>query len=270
MAAQKKVTISDYTLVAISAAISAGNVLRQGFRTQFQISSKKGRYNLVTEYDLKVEKMIIRFIKDRFPNHQFLAEESGHTNQDKKNEIRWIIDPLDGTVNFAHGIPFFAVSIAVEQKGDVVSAVTYAPMTQELFTAEKGKGSFYNGSAMQVSQTKSLNQSLLATGFPYNLSENPYQCTESFMEVLKQGTPIRRLGAACLDLCYLAAGRFDGFFESTLAPWDVAAGILMLKEAGGRVSEWDLSSFDVLSYKPILATNSHIHTPLSKLLMRKS
>ncbi|PIS00877.1 MAG: inositol monophosphatase [Chlamydiae bacterium CG10_big_fil_rev_8_21_14_0_10_35_9] len=259
--------ISRYTYIAIQAAISAGNYLRQGFRTQFEVASKEGKHNLVTEYDLGAEKKIISFIKENFPEHGFLAEESGATGQDDF-EARWIIDPLDGTVNFAHGIPCFAVSIAIEKNKEIISGVVFQPMTNELFTAEKGSGAFFNGTKMTVTDQENLEESLLATGFPYNLAENPSNCIEVFSDILKQGYPLRRLGAAALDLCYVASGRFDGFFEVTLGPWDCAAGKLIVEEAGGKVTCWDNSPFDILSYKPLLATNGKIHDAFSSLLVR--
>ncbi len=259
---------SEYTLAAINAAISAGNYLRQGFRTQMEVSNKEGRHNLVTEYDTNSEKKIISFIKDLYPDHDFIAEESGIIDSNQSN-VKWIIDPLDGTVNFAHGIPFFAVSIAVECNKEVVSGVVFQPMTYELFVAERKKGAFFNGNRINVSENKNIDEAFLATGFPYNVAENPDHCIEKFMEVLKIGSPIRRLGVAALDLSYVAVGRFDAFFEVSLAPWDCAAAKLIVEESGGKVTSWNGSPFDIHSYKSILASNGHLHSDLTRILSRK-
>lgn len=265
--AEKKESLSHITLVAIEAALQAGGLLRQGFGTQFSISSKEGRHNLVTEYDHRSEKLIIDFIKENIPNSFFLAEESGSTGKDSGG-IQWIIDPLDGTVNFAHQIPVFSVSIAAQREGKIVSGVVYQPITHELFVAEIGKGAFLNGEKIKISDVRKVEMAILATGFPYDLAKNPFHCIDHFVDILKLGIPIRRLGSAAIDLAYTAAGRFEGFFEVELGPWDVAAGKLLVEEAGGRVTHWDRSPFDIRSRKPMLATNSHIHDALSSILNR--
>ncbi len=261
---------SNLTLTAIQAALSSGNYLKGGFRTKFAINSKEGKHNLVTEYDIASEKQIIYHIKSVFPDHTFLAEESGYTGTNEKEDtVKWIIDPLDGTVNFAHGIPFFSVSIAAEFKKEIILGVIYQPMTQELFVAEKNKGAFLNGNRIEVSAVNDLENSILATGFPYNLSENPLHCIESFTNILKLGIPVRRLGVASLDLAYVASSRFDGFFEVSLGPWDCAAGIILIEEAKGKVSHWNGDPFDFSSYKPILVSNGKIHEQLSSILLKK-
>jgi myo-inositol-1(or 4)-monophosphatase len=265
--AKAKESFTHVTMLAIEAAIQAGEILRHGFGTRFSISSKQGTHNLVTEYDHKSEKFIIDFIRHHIPHSKFLAEESGESGDDEENLV-WIIDPLDGTVNFAHEIPVFSVSIAAEKKGEVISGVVFAPITNELFVAEKGKGAFLNGTPIRVTPTQELKGSILATGFPYNLAENPFHCIEHFVDILRLGIPIRRLGSAAIDLAYIAAGRFDGFFEVSLAPWDSAAGVLLVNEAGGKVTHWDQSPFSVREKTPILATNGHIHEALAKVLSR--
>jgi len=259
--------LSELTLIAIEAALSAGNVLRYGFGTHFQIRSKEGHHNLVTEYDTKAEKEIIDFIAKHAPNSEFLAEESGISG--KKGPLVWIIDPLDGTVNFAHQIPVFAVSIGVEQDGIMTAGVIYQPITQELFVTERGKGAYFNGQKISVSKVKTLRQSILATGFPYNLAENPHHCIEHFMHILRAGIPIRRLGAAAMDFAYTASGRFEGFFEVSLSPWDCAAGKLLVEEAGGQVSEWEGKPFDIRSRRTVLATNGSIHNEAIALLSKR-
>jgi myo-inositol-1(or 4)-monophosphatase len=267
LAEKKQPYLSELTFVAIDAALVAGDVLRQGFGTRFQIKTKSGHHNLVTEYDYKAERAIIDFINLTIPHSQFLAEESGLSGE-SKNQITWIIDPLDGTVNFAHQIPIFAVSIGVEMMGKMIAGVIYQPMTHELFVAEAGHGAFLNGRKLQVSQTTSLKQSILATGFPYNLAENPGDCIDHFVDILKAGIPIRRLGAAAIDFAYTAAGHFDGYFEVSLAPWDCAAGKLLIEEAGGTITTWNGEPFDIRSRKSILATNGLIHREAISLLTR--
>lgn len=255
---------SEYALTAINAAMLAGNYLRQGFQTSMDIGYKEGKHNLVTNYDIGAEKKIIEYIKKSYPNHTFLAEESGLSKS--SGDTCWIIDPLDGTVNFAHGIPFFAVSIGVEIAKELVCGVVFQPMTQELFIAEKGKGAYFNGRKISVTKTEEIDQAFLATGFPYDVANNPNHCIEKFNHILQLGIPVRRLGVASLDLAYVACGRFDGFFEVSLSPWDCAAGILLIEEANGVVTQWDNTPFDIHGYKPILASNSKIHGQLTKTL----
>ncbi len=257
-------SIEDLKVLAVEAALAAGDVLRHGFGTQYSIKHKSGVHNLVTEYDLKAEQTIIDFLRSNGPKASFLAEESGSSG--RADEFLWVIDPLDGTVNFAHGIPHFAVSIGLEKNGQVILGVVYQPMTQELFTAEKGQGAFLDGKRLQVSKTSSLKESLLAVGFPYNLIDNPGHCIECFSNVLRAGIPVRRLGAAAIDFAYTAAGKFEGFFEIELAPWDCAAGKLLVEEAGGKVSTWDGKSFDIHARKPLWASNGHVHNEVMKLL----
>ena len=269
LAEEKRPEFLDLTIIAMEAALLAGDILRAGFGTHFQINSKEGHHNLVTEYDHKSEKTIIDFIRQHVPESQFLAEESGITGSDGDG-ITWIIDPLDGTVNFAHQIPIFAVSIAVEKNGQVIAGVVLQPMTGELFMAEVGKGAFLNGKKIAVTQTQTLSESILATGFPYNLAQNPSHCIEHFVDILKAGIPIRRLGAAAIDLVYTAAGHFDGYFEVALCPWDCAAGKLILEEAGGKMTTWQGDPFTIRSGHTILATNGAIHQEAVTLLSRSA
>jgi myo-inositol-1(or 4)-monophosphatase len=250
---------SDLTFVATQAALRAGALLRSGFETDFSISAKAGVQNLVTEYDTAAEKLIITEIHKHFPEHSILAEESGSTIKNT-NTVVWIIDPLDGTVNFAHGVPVFSVSIAATVEGKVVCGVIYQPMTNELFVAEKNKGAYLNGRKLSVSNTERFENALMSTGFPYNVDKDPLQCIEKFAKIQTQGVPIRRLGSAAIDLAYLAAGRFDTFWEVGLHPWDVAAGKLLIEEAGGTVTAWDGSLHEVIGYHTILATNGRLHT----------
>lgn len=249
---------SRLTNVAVLAAQQSGEILKRAFGTSYSSTSKEGRHNIVTEYDQKVEEMIIKFIKKQFPDHSFLAEEGGSTG-DASQGIQWIIDPIDGTVNFAHTIPFFCISIAACFQGEPLSGVVYNPITNELFVAEKGFGAYLNGNPIKVSKIDLLSESILATGFPYNLYENPLGCIDHFMKFAKLGIPIRRLGSAALDLAYVAAGRFDGFWEVSLQPWDIAAGKLLIEEAGGCVTNYQKQEITVLKETTLIASNSLLH-----------
>ena len=263
---KEKQSLSDLTLLAVEAALLAGDILRQGYGTRFSVRSKEGVHNLVTEYDTKAESAIIDFLSKHARGSRFLAEESGETGTG--DEITWVIDPLDGTVNFAHHVPFFSVSIGVELAGKTLAGVVLNPLMQELFIAESGKGATLNGVPLKVNATPTLQESILATGFPYNLKENPFHCIDHFTDILRAGIPIRRLGSAALDFAYTAAGRFDGFFEVSLAPWDCSAGKLLVEEAGGIVTDWNGKPFDIRSRKPVLATNGKIHREMIGLLNR--
>lgn len=255
---------SEALTVAVEAALKAGEMLRQKFGTEFKVSSKEGRHNLVTECDKASEKMIIGTIHKIFPDHAILAEESGASAQ--KNHVTWIIDPLDGTVNFAHTIPVFSVSIAAAVGAEVVAGVVYQPITQETFTAEKGKGAFLNGKPIRVTHTPKIEEAIVSTGFPYNLNENPLGCIEAFLKVARLGLPIRRLGSAAIDLSYVAAGRFDAFWEVILHPWDFAAGQLLIEEAGGKVTDYQGKGHSLFAAGPILASNGKIHQQMSQIL----
>lgn len=252
---------SKLTSVAIEAALQAGALLRRGYGTDFEISSKPGRLNLVTEYDKASEKGIIALITKHFPDHAFLAEESGATAK-ANSPVTWIIDPLDGTVNFARQIPMFSVSIAAYSEGKVVSGVVYQPITEELFVAESGKGAYLNDKRIFVTKTDNFQDALFATGFPYNVEEDPLQCIEHFARLQKKGVPIRRLGSAAIDLAYVAAGRFDAYWEVGLHPWDMAAGKLLVEEAGGKVTHYDGSPHKILGYDTMVASNGLLHSQM--------
>jgi len=257
--------ISHLTEVATQAAKEAGELLARGLGTNFAMTTKEGRQNLVTEYDLASQKLIIETIKKTFPDHHFLAEEED-VHAHPSDQILWIIDPLDGTVNFAHGIPFFAVSIAAFMEKEIVCGVVYNPMIDELFVAEKGRGSTLNGNQLQVTKIDQFDKALLATGFPYNAFENPIHCIDRFGKMVAMGNAIRRIGVAALDLAYVAAGRFDGFWECSLHPWDMAAGKLLVEEAGGKVSHYDGSPHPIFAHVPILATNGYLHEQMVEIL----
>jgi myo-inositol-1(or 4)-monophosphatase len=257
--------MDEYLNFAIDLAKSSGDLLKKGFRLKYKIEQKEGIHNLVTEYDYLSEKNILSQISERYRDHFILSEEKGKCDI-KTSGYQWIVDPLDGTVNFAHGIPVFAVSIALLKDGQVILGVTYQPMTDELFYAKKDQGAFLNNKKLEVSKSNDLQNSYLATGFPYDLNKNPNHCVEKLLSVLKKGIAMRRLGCGTIDLAYVAAGFFDGFFETNHAPWDVAAGSLLIKEAGGKITNWQGDIFDKISMKnTILATNGHLHENILNL-----
>jgi len=259
--------IEKLTKCAVESALKAGEILKKGFGTSFEISSKEGKNNLVTEYDKLSEQTIIEYIKSIFPGHVFLAEESGKTGNLSKDIVRWIIDPLDGTVNFAHGLPIFSISIAAELNGEILTGVVYHPLLDELFVAKKGGGAYLNDKKIIVSDNEILDSAFLVTGFPYNVNQNPCGCIDQFVSIIQQGIPVRRLGSAALDLAYVAAGRFDGFWEISLNPWDVAAGILLVEEAGGKVTQYSGEKYWI-DKDTILATNGRIHEEVGNVLSR--
>lgn len=241
--------------VARRAAREAGEILR---RMQGQINRiiKKGAIDLVTEADLASEKAIVDLIRGSFPSDSLLTEEAGayRNNPDRV----WLIDPLDGTTNYAHNFPFFAVSMALEVKGDLVLGVVFNPLMDELFEAITGGGAFLNQAPIQVSQTLSLNDALCATGFPYDIRERHEGIIKRFRNMILRVQGLRRPGSAALDLCYVAAGIFDGFWEENLKPWDTGAGVIIVTEAGGRVTNYMGEPFSPYM-KTIVASNAHIH-----------
>ena len=238
-------------------AQQAGTLLAENLSGDFAVS-KKGAINLVTEMDLRAEKLILQGIHSRFPNDAILSEEEGKREGDAGR--RWIIDPLDGTTNYAHGYRLFCVSIAFELDGEVVLGVVHDPMADETFKARKGQGAFLNGVPMRVSEQDSLMDSLLCTGFPYEM-DAIREGLELFSRVLLQSRAVRRDGSAALDLCFVAAGRFEGFWEKGLNSWDVAAGQLIVSQAGGRVTDFQDGPIQ-LEGRQIVATNGGIHQAL--------
>ncbi|NBY25213.1 MAG: inositol monophosphatase [Chitinophagaceae bacterium] len=245
------------TLVEATQA-GAAEIMRF-FQQSFTVSNKEGVNNLVTEADHASEKAILSVIKRDFPAHQILAEESGALSQN--SEFKWVIDPIDGTVNFAQGIPLNCVSIGIEHKGDIVMAAVYNPHLNEFFFAEKGKGATLNDKPIRVSQKSVTLHSCLVTGFPYTYINEPNGPLEVFERFVRKGVPVRRLGSAAIDLCWVACGRFDGFFEQKLEPWDSAAGFLIVEEAGGRVTDFKGDAFSIYQHK-VLATNGLIHAEM--------
>jgi len=253
--------------IAVEAALEAGKFLKYNVGKIKSIERKKGQEtNLVTEIDKQSESLIIQKIHQHFPSHDILGEESGA--HELKSEYRWIIDPLDGTTNYTHGVPIYSVTIGIEYKKEIIAGVIYDPNNDELFSAEKGKGAFLNGKKIRVSSTDRLINSLLVTGFPYNVKENPDHVVDHFVHFLPLAQGIRRLGSAALDLAYVACGRFDGYWEVFLNPWDKAAGILLVKEAGGMVTTFTGDQSDIVYTANTLATNGLIHEDMLHVLCK--
>lgn len=223
--------------IAIDAARKAGSLIARAIdRIDRVIVTEKSPNNFVTDVDMQAEQLIIRTLQDAYPNYGFLAEESGEQNSEAGI---WIIDPLDGTTNFIHGIPHVGVSIALQEQGKLILAVIYDPIRNELFTAARGKGAQLNGKRMRVSQQLELDGALLGTGFPHRDKTHWAVYADTFAELFEKSAGIRRPGAAVLDLAYVACGRFDGFWELGLSPWDLAAGVLLIREAGGLVGDFE-------------------------------
>ncbi|MFH1954152.1 MAG: inositol monophosphatase family protein [Pseudomonadota bacterium] len=248
--------------VAREAAREAGKVLMRMMGNAHHIV-KKGEIDLVTEADLAAENTVLEIVGRNFPRDNLLSEEAGR--RDEASQRTWLIDPLDGTTNYAHGFPFFAVSIALVIEREVVLGVVYNPYMDEFFEAAKGEGAYLNGDRLQVSGALLLQDSLLATGFPYDIHERPEGVVGLLEKMIVRAQGVRRLGSAALDLCYVAAGSLDGFWEEDLKPWDTAAGDVILREAGGK-----LTTFEGESYSPFLkslvASNGLIHDEMVRVI----
>jgi myo-inositol-1(or 4)-monophosphatase len=243
----------------LKATEAGAQELRRFFNGSFVISNKEGINNLVTEADHAAEKAIMDVIQADFPDHFILSEESGEIVQD--STYKWIIDPIDGTVNFANGIPICCVSIGVEQDGKMILGAVYNPFMNEFFFAQKGFGATLNDKQIKVSSKTAVVESCLVTGFPYTYLDAPNGPLTVFEKLIRRGVPVRRLGSAAIDLCWVAAGRFDGFYEHKLQAWDSAAGFLMVEEAGGKVTDFTGAHYS--PYQPhLLATNGNIHEEL--------
>jgi len=250
---------------AVEAALAAGRIHRQYFGQNPEIQ-KKGRIDLVTAADIEVERMCRTLIAARFPTHCVLGEEAA-TGEGASGEgpYRWIIDPLDGTTNFAHGLAIFSVSIALEVDGRLSLGVVYDPMAEELFTAEVGQGARLNGVPLRVSTRATLEDAMLCTGFPYSVREARHRPVDLLGAFLRETQAVRRLGSAALDMCYVAAGRLDGYWEEVIQPWDIAAGAVILAEAGGKASGLGGEPFDAFAGH-VLASNALIHDAMTQLI----
>ncbi len=257
----------EVAAVLEEATRAAGAYVQSKFGGTFSVENKPGVNNLVTEVDKGAETIIIQHIRSRFPNHHILSEEAGELRGE--GAYTWIIDPIDGTTNFAHGIPLCCVSVAVAHDGALVAGAIYNPMMNEFFFARRGHGATLNGQPMQVSEKTDFARACLVTGFPYfwpHEGEHPIRTFERF---IMRGLPVRRLGSAALDLAWVACGRFDGFWEYNLNPWDVAAGYLLVEEAGGTVTCFDGGAGSVFD-RETLATNGRIHEAMRALILNRT
>jgi myo-inositol-1(or 4)-monophosphatase len=262
--------MNHFKNIAVDAALKAGKLVLKHSGKIKRIGFK-GDVNLVTDVDRLAEEIIVKTIRSKFPGHGILTEES----KEKKtaSDFKWVIDPLDGTTNYAHGLPVYCISIALEKEGEIILGVVYNPNLDELFVGEKGKGAYiYKGRGaskskqrISVSRESKLGKSLLATGFPYDIRTSKNNNLNHFANFYKRCQAVRRMGAAALDLAYLAMGRFDGFWELKLSPWDMAAGSLLITEAGGKVTDFSGGSFNIY-LKEILATNGKIHQQMVDVL----
>ncbi|MBT3336870.1 MAG: inositol monophosphatase [Anaerolineae bacterium] len=244
-------------------ACQAGEILRAGYNKKHDIQYK-GIIDLVTEIDGQSEEFLIHSILQKFPGHHILAEESGGVDGD--HEHSWYIDPLDGTVNYAHRIPIFSVSIGYARAGTMELATVYDPMRGEVFSAERGRGAYLNGERLQASGTSELEKSLLVTGFPYDIRTTPDDNLTSYGRFAKLTQGVRRLGSAALDLCYIGAGRFDGYWERSLQPWDLAAGALIAEEAGAKVTDIDGKPDYLTSTPSVIAAQPILHEKILAVL----
>ena len=256
----------EYLEFAVELARAAGDILKH-YASRDKRVEYKGRGNLVTVADRESEALIIREIRSRYPDHRILAEESGFLDHSSNASStgRWIVDPLDGTTNYAHQFPMYSVSIGFEHEDQVLCGAVYDPVRDEMFTASRDGGTFVNGEPIAVSGVSTLSEGLLLTGFPYGFREKVGGALDLFRAFLVGSQAVRRAGSAALDLCYIAAGRCDGFWELDLQPWDTAAGIVIVEEAGGRVTDFRGEPFRV-DYKEIVASNGLIHEEMTETI----
>ncbi len=252
--------------VLMKAITEAGEIIHHYFNGAFEIKNKEGINNLVTEVDLLAEKKILEIIQGNYPEHTIISEEVGELVQ--VSDYQWLIDPIDGTVNFAHSIPICCVSIGLLHKNELILGAVYNPMMNELFFAEKGKGATLNGKPISVSLKSNFKKACLVTGFPYAWPDSYEHPIKVFERFILEGLPIRRLGSAALDLCWVACGRFDGFWEYNLSSWDVAAGYLIVQEAGGTITNFEGERYNVFE-KQTLATNGLIHDEMLSIIRKR-
>ncbi len=258
----KMISSAELLNTAIRSARIAGTIINKRIDTSKDVSYK-GTVDLVTDVDKLCERNIINIINKSFPTHSILSEEIGGIT--KSSNYKWIIDPIDGTTNFFHSYPFVSVSIAIEYKEEIIVGVVYDPIKKELFHAIKGKGAFINDRKLHVSNVKIIENALLSTGFPYDIRTSSENNIDNWVKFIRKAQAVRRDGSAALDLCYVAAGRFDGFWEIKLKPWDVAAGFLMIQEAGGIVTDFKGGPYSIYN-DHIVASNPHIHSILLGVL----
>jgi myo-inositol-1(or 4)-monophosphatase len=256
-------TEQNWLTTAVDAVVRAGDMMMSQFGGDFRVE-KKGAIDLVTEVDVAIERMFRALIAERFPDHAILAEELGGSRSIPAGPC-WVFDPIDGTTNFAHGVPIFCASVSLEVAGDPRVAAVYDPTRKELFTAERGSGAFLNGRRIAVSQAATLVDAMLVTGFPYDVHERVEEIVGLFGRFVGQARAVRRLGSAAIDLCYVAAGRMDGFWESDLKPWDIAGGSLIVMEAGGTVTNMAGEPFSSRG-RHVLASNGRIHDAMLQVI----
>lgn len=258
--------LNSYLAVAREAALRAGVVLKERFRKLCpSMIDEKAKNDFVTEVDKKSEEIIKDHIWSYFNNHDILAEES--LTERSASHFLWIIDPLDGTLNYIHGLPCFAISIALEIEGELAVGLIYEPLRENIYSAIKGQGAFKNGQRIHVSHSNTLNTSLVATGFPFRIKDVIDNYLRVFKELFMHATGIRRCGSACLDLAYTAEGIFGGFFECSLSPWDIAAGALLVKEAGGVITDFNESN-QYLKTGNIIAGSKGVHQEILKIIQK--
>lgn len=257
--------VAAFLKTAVSAARAGGEVLMRFYGGDFEIR-KKGVIDLVTEADTQSEAEVMRVIREAHPGHGILAEESGDHPEDGR--FTWIVDPLDGTTNFAHGYPFFCVSVGLRHGGAQIAGAVYAPYFRELFWASRGGGAWLNGERIRVSTVSCLGDALLVTGFPYDIRKRDDDTVALFVRFLQRAQAVRRDGSAALNMCYVAAGRFDGFWERDLRPWDTAAALVLIEEAGGVVTRYDGSPFDVF-VPEILAGTPRVHAAMIPVIAER-
>jgi len=263
---EQTVAIAALKEVLFEATRESGKIIHSHFQGTFKVENKEGINNLVTEVDKMSETRIIEIIKKHFPSHSIISEEIGELKKDSPYE--WIIDPIDGTVNFAHSIPICCVSIGIKHGDDLLLGTVYNPMMNEMFFAEKGMGATLNGMPISVSKKTDFKKACLVTGFPYKWAYDAQHPIKVFERFILEGLPVRRLGSAAIDLCWVACGRFDGFWEYNLNPWDLAAGYLIVQEAGGRITNFEGKPYNVFD-KETLATNGLIHEEMLSLIRKQ-
>jgi len=250
-------------LKTIEIAKEAGEIIREGFGGKLAIEFKTDEANLVTNIDKAAEKVIVDFIRKEYPAHSIIAEESGENR--KSSEYTWVIDPLDGTTNFAHSLPIFAVSIGLQKNNETILGVIYDVMRDVIYSAEKSSGTYENDNKINVNHNSNLSQSVLVTGFAYDREDEYRNALKLFGSFLPKTRGVRRLGSAAIDFCYVASGVFEGFWEANLSPWDVCAGILIVQEAGGIVTDFNNENINIFSNQ-FLATNGKVHDKMIEIM----
>ena len=256
------IAVSDHLQFTEAIARKAGDILREGYGNVRHIQ-QKGEIDLVTEFDKRSEEVIISAIQREFPEHAILAEETGRNAV--VSEFQWVIDPLDGTTNFAHGIPIFSVTISLFRSDSPVLGVTYDPLRDEMFSAQAGHGAMLNHHPIHVSSETNLERAVISTGFPYDLRTNPRNNFDQFVQFQRRTTAVRHLASAALDCAWTSMGRLDGYWEFGVQPWDIGAGVLLVREAGGRVTSID-GDDDFLTQVSILVSNGLLHEQMSRVL----